>query len=576
MKKNIGIWVLAVALFGSTPALADIEVRMIDANEDMIAICDDMGSTGNATLLIYNPGMGADHLADGDYDANSAAVQYFDAIHCAGEAAAFTVQMHTETGGVFRVELKTPERTQTTAFAFYPAAMKEDMLAAVNRAAGHAALLERYDADSGDTLLDRVMRIYSLHEFPLYADGSKIEIARALLSIRASMDGGRYPADADKLYGYLQQACLLAAYNHKDQALIYENGALRYREILGLDETAEMQTFDQSLRAEGKQLLAQRLMGQNFQTLEQLQEAFREQMLYVAIMYHRQMGYGHLDALFATYRSGYLRHGFLLDHAALTTGRKNQIYAAFMAKPADNLAQLAAAFNAALTEAESGTGQGTTGGKPSGGGGGGGGGTSGGKAPAILLPPTTQADPVPPSPLFGDLDTVPWAADAIAALADMGAINGKAAGQFAPNDQVTRAEFVKILVGAFGIQTDGAVCSFDDVQDNWCYPYVAAATANGIVNGVSDTLFGAGDAITREQGAAMLYRMAVRQGTPPDGTGQARFADDDAISVYAAEAVYALKAGGILSGRGDNLFVPAGSMTRAEAAKMIYQLLVMR
>lgn len=573
MIKTIGIWTLAAALLVTTPVLADVEVRMVDANQDIIAICDDTKSTGNATLMIYNPGMDAGHMSDGNYDANSAAVQFFDAQYLTGEAASFTLQMHTETGGAFHAVLKTAEGIQTTDFSFYPVAIKKQLIEIVNSSKNIDDLLELYD--DTDTVLNRMMRVYSLDSFPLYVNGSKSEIARALLSIRASLGGGLYPNDADKMYAYLQQASLLAAYNHKDKALVYADGALCYRDILGLDETAEMQLFDTSLRVDGKQILAERLMGQNFETLAQLQDAFREQMLYVAVKYYSQMGYGHLDTLFADFHSQYIQYGFLLDHAALKTGRKNQIYAAFMAKPADNLVQLAAAFNACLTEQGSGN-QGQSGGSSSSGGGSGGSGVSGSRVPTILLPTDTQTNSVPSVPEFTDIDTVPWAKEAIGALAEMGAINGKAAGQFAPNDQVTRAEFVKILVSAFGIETDGASCSFADVQNDWSYPYVAAATTHGIVTGMSDTLFGAQASITREQGATMLYRMAALQGMPLDGKSQPRFADDSDISGYASEAVYALKAGGILSGRGDNLFVPAGHMTRAEAAKMIYQLLIQR
>ena len=51
--------------------------------------------------------------------------------------------------------------------------------------------------------------------------------------------------------------------------------------------------------------------------------------------------------------------------------------------------------------------------------------------------------------------------------------------------------------------------------------------------------------------------------------GEADFADGDAISGYAAEAVGSLYQNGIISGRGDNLFAPQDTMTRAEAAAIL-------
>ena len=51
--------------------------------------------------------------------------------------------------------------------------------------------------------------------------------------------------------------------------------------------------------------------------------------------------------------------------------------------------------------------------------------------------------------------------------------------------------------------------------------------------------------------------------------GKADFADGDAISDYAAEAVGSLYQNGVVSGRGDNLFAPQDTMTRAEAAAIL-------
>ena len=48
------------------------------------------------------------------------------------------------------------------------------------------------------------------------------------------------------------------------------------------------------------------------------------------------------------------------------------------------------------------------------------------------------------------------------------------------------------------------------------------------------------------------------------------FADDADISDYAKSAVYGLRSHGIISGRSDNRFEPSATLTRAEAAKMIF------
>lgn len=67
----------------------------------------------------------------------------------------------------------------------------------------------------------------------------------------------------------------------------------------------------------------------------------------------------------------------------------------------------------------------------------------------------------------------------------------------------------------------------------------------------------------------MLYRAA--KSVNGSAASEELFSDDGEISGYAKEAVYTLKAKGIISGRGENEFAPKSGMTRAEAAKLIYQ-----
>ena len=51
------------------------------------------------------------------------------------------------------------------------------------------------------------------------------------------------------------------------------------------------------------------------------------------------------------------------------------------------------------------------------------------------------------------------------------------------------------------------------------------------------------------------------------------FSDDEMISDYAKDAVYALRGAGVIKGVSDLEFAPLANATRAQAAKMIYGLL---
>lgn len=102
---------------------------------------------------------------------------------------------------------------------------------------------------------------------------------------------------------------------------------------------------------------------------------------------------------------------------------------------------------------------------------------------------------------------------------------------------------------------DGA--GFSDVDA--AAPYAQAvqwAADNGYVNGYRDGRFGVNDPVTRQQVAAILWRLAGS----PDASGQ-DYADESAIAAYARTAVDWCQTNGILAGREDGRFAPADNAT---------------
>lgn len=172
--------------------------------------------------------------------------------------------------------------------------------------------------------------------------------------------------------------------------------------------------------------------------------------------------------------------------------------------------------------------------------------------------------------LFEDLADAEWAEEAIAYLYDKNVINGKSENIFAPNDFVTREEFVKMLVLALNIEAaEDSDIDFPDVDaGEWYAPYIKTASAKGIVNGMGDR-FGIGFNITREDMAVMCKRAADTVGLELAAQrSEPNFEDE--ISDYAREAVKSLYKAGVINGTGNNLFSASANATRAEAAKMIY------
>ncbi|MGG4142381.1 glycosyl hydrolase 53 family protein [Paenibacillus algorifonticola] len=182
---------------------------------------------------------------------------------------------------------------------------------------------------------------------------------------------------------------------------------------------------------------------------------------------------------------------------------------------------------------------------------------------------------------FDDIAQYPWAKIAIEGLAAKGIVQGTAAGKFQPAGSVTRAQFVHMLVQAFGLASkDGASTKLSDIKaGSWYEQSVLAAEQNGIIKGRADGSFGINASITREEMAVMLYRAAKQSGFAADaGAAQptgaaASFTDAGQISDYAQEAVAAIKQLGLISGMGNGAFAPQATATRAQSAVVIAKVL---
>lgn len=210
---------------------------------------------------------------------------------------------------------------------------------------------------------------------------------------------------------------------------------------------------------------------------------------------------------------------------------------------------------------QSSTGSGSTG-SSGGSGGGGGSAASIGRAPS--------ADNAKKVCRFDDLDGVAWAKEAISSLYLSGIVNGREETKFDPSGLVSRAEFVKMLVLAAGGTDSTAIADFSDTKaTDWHYPYIATAVKKGLIKGTGNGNFGTSDTIMRQDMAVMLAR-ALGADVSLSESG---FSDDSYISDYAKGAVSFVQKKGIMNGMGDNRFDPAGKVTRAQAAKVIYEFL---
>lgn len=196
------------------------------------------------------------------------------------------------------------------------------------------------------------------------------------------------------------------------------------------------------------------------------------------------------------------------------------------------------------------------------------GGGSGSSSISYSPQTATPNTPVVPDGSFTDLNSAEWAREAIEALSDKGVVAGYADGSFGPNNNITRNEFISIIVRAFGLMDETAVYDFTDGDASaWYAQAIASAKKAGILAGYADGSFGDGSLVTREDMAAFIYRM----GKVEKAEGKT-FADAADIADYAKEAVDSLATAGIINGMDEENFVPKANATRAQAARIIYMI----
>jgi len=167
-----------------------------------------------------------------------------------------------------------------------------------------------------------------------------------------------------------------------------------------------------------------------------------------------------------------------------------------------------------------------------------------------------------------------WAREYIGKLAARGILNGMGDNLFVPDGSLTRAQFLAMLAKSlFNVDLDDAQpAAFEDVAPNeWFYKYVNWGYENGIVNGMSETVFAPNAGITREQMTVMLCNFArYLDFEIPQSHEYMTFTDHELISGWAAEYVMTVVGGGIMNGQPEGDFQPQGKATRAQAAKVLY------
>ncbi len=162
-----------------------------------------------------------------------------------------------------------------------------------------------------------------------------------------------------------------------------------------------------------------------------------------------------------------------------------------------------------------------------------------------------------------------WAKEEISYMLDKGFLTGYPDGTFRPEDNVSKAEFYRIINNLMGY-TEKAEFGFKDVKsEDWFYNDVAKGIKAGYL--VDAEFLNPRDFITREE-VARIIGVTFKLSENVESTTY--FKDYTLISPSAAGFIGTLKDEGYITGFPDGNFGPTNNITRAEVVKMLYNILI--
>jgi beta-xylosidase len=195
------------------------------------------------------------------------------------------------------------------------------------------------------------------------------------------------------------------------------------------------------------------------------------------------------------------------------------------------------------------------------------------KTPDTKTPDTKTSDTTPEK-VFNDMGTHKWAQEAVETLAAKGIVSGTSDNTYTPGKNITRADFITLLIKALGLKADFNSNFGDVTSDAYYYQAVGIAKQLGITSGTSDGNFNPKTEISRQDMMVMVVKALKASGVKLEGGSASDikdFKDAEKVSGYASEAVAALIKEGIIKGSGNSIN-PKDQLTRAEAAVVVYKI----
>ncbi|MCD9022163.1 fibronectin type III domain-containing protein [Cohnella silvisoli] len=169
-----------------------------------------------------------------------------------------------------------------------------------------------------------------------------------------------------------------------------------------------------------------------------------------------------------------------------------------------------------------------------------------------------------------------WAKADIELLANKLVVKGITNTKFAPDNNITRAEFAALLVRSLGLVENSAANAYTDVKaTDWYSGAVGAAQKAGLISGTANGAFMPNANITREQMVSMIARALKLGGKEPtvDMNVLDKFTDHSDIADWAKEAAAQSLVAHIIQGTTETTFSAKERATRAQSVAMLRRML---
>ena len=161
-----------------------------------------------------------------------------------------------------------------------------------------------------------------------------------------------------------------------------------------------------------------------------------------------------------------------------------------------------------------------------------------------------------------------WSAPALTAAIENGLLSGVGADRIAPADPLSRAQMATIINRAFATEKAASLAGYSDVPaDAWYANDMAKAVQMGTFVGAGGGLLRPDSAITRQEAFSVLARAFAL----PDGDAAVldSYSDGDTVSDWAKGTVSAMVAAGYVNGDDAGRLNPTKTITRAEFAAVM-------